>query len=44
MTPVKKQIKMQTLHKDAWWQTRKIIVGSEALVWCVIWDQMKDKM
>lgn len=44
MTPVKKQLKMQTLHKDAWWQTRNIIEGNEALVWCEIWEEIAGKV
>ncbi len=44
MQPVKKQIKMQTMHSDAWWQTRKIIVGSEADVWCEIWEEIAGKV
>jgi hypothetical protein len=44
MTPVKKQIKMQPMHKDAWWLTRKIIEDSEALVWSEIWEEVAGKV
>ena len=44
MQPVKKQIKMQTMHKDAWWQTRMIIEGNEAFVWCEIWEEIAGKV
>ena len=44
MQPVKKQIKMQTMHKDAWRQTRKIIDGNEALVWSEIWEEIAGKV
>jgi hypothetical protein len=44
MQPVKKQIKMQTMHKDAWWQTQRIIEGNDALVWSEIWDEIAGKV
>ncbi len=44
MQPVKKQIKMQTMHKDAWWQTRMIIEGNEAFVWSEIWEEIAGKV
>jgi len=44
MKPVKKQIKMQTMHRDAWWQTRNIIEGNEALVWSEIWEEIAGKV
>lgn len=44
MQPVKKQIKMQTMHKDAWWQTRNIIEDSEAFVWSEIWEEIAGKV
>ena len=44
MEPVKKQLKLQPMHKNAWWQTRKIIVGIEADVWSEIWDEIAGKV
>jgi hypothetical protein len=40
MTPVKKQLKLQPMHKDAWWQTRHI----EELIWSEIWDEIAGKV
>jgi hypothetical protein len=44
MQPVKKQIKMQTMHNYAWWQTRNIIEVNEALVWSEIWEEIAGKV
>lgn len=44
MKPVKNQIKMQTMHRDAWWQTRKIIENNQALVWSEIWEEIAGKV
>lgn len=40
MTPVKKQLKLQPMHKDAWWQTRHI----EELIWSEIWEGIAGKV
>jgi hypothetical protein len=44
MQPLRKHIKMQTMHRDAWWQTRKIIEGNDALVWSEIWEEIAGKV
>jgi hypothetical protein len=44
MKPVKKQLKLLPMHKDAWWQTRKIIDGNDALVWSEIWEEIAGKV
>lgn len=44
MQPVRKQLKLQPMHKGAWWQTRKNIVGIEAEVWSEIWEEIAGKV
>ena len=44
MQSVRKQLKLQPMHKDAWWQTRKIIEGNEAFVWSEIWEEIAGKV
>ena len=40
MQPVKKQLKLQPMHKNAWWQTRHI----DLQIWSEIWEEIAGKI